>query len=603
MQKIKISTPYKSIAPCEMELPKFTVLTGLNGSGKSHLLEAISNQTNSEVYVEENRITKILYIPFNGLNPNITEQCDPKIITDFIKKFYKEYQQSLQYVQNERIRNPAFPQSQINVQNIVNRFSNNDSQLKKAAQKLIPKITIPLEQVDENYLTDIFDVSVMSNDSFFTGQFALIFKNYHKLLEENDINRYYRDVRGQTDNLTQIYTDEEFRNKYGLPPWDFVNDILQSINVPYRVNSPMGTRLEASFDFKLESLDGTYNISPRDLSTGEKVLMSLALAIYNTNGTFNKPELLLIDEPDAPLHPSMSKKLVEVLKDKIVDVANIPVIITSHSPTTIICCDGASVYKMERGNPIPIKTSVQEAIEVLTSDIPFLKISNDKRRQVFVESKYDVKYYELITNILNRIHTVECEPIFLPAKTSTGSNCSDVVSVVESLYDNGNEQVYGIIDWDLNNTSTDRTVVLGENERYSIENYILDPLLMGLFFLREAKKTFQDMGLAHTSYAQLQTIEIEDCKKIIEFVLISLDLKTNNVEEYNTFSNLTLGVTREFNLLQGHDLEALYKTKFPFLNAYNNNEGSLKIEVIKKIINDFPLLVPKKLYEVILSIH
>src|SRR5690606_16975334 len=129
-------------------------------------------------------------------------------------------------------------------------------------------------------------------------------------------------------------------------------------------------------------------------------------------GKINKPDLLLIDEPDAPLHPSMSKKMVEILKNKIVELSEIPVIITSHSPTTIICCDGSAVYKMERGTPIPIKTSVQDAIETLSSDIPFLKISNDNRRQVFVESKYDVKYYELITNILNRIETIPSEPIY-----------------------------------------------------------------------------------------------------------------------------------------------------------------------------------------------
>lgn len=601
MIKIEIVNQYKSISPCDTELPKFTVLTGLNGSGKTHLLEAISKSANSNVNKGGNRLTNILYIPFNGLNPNISERCDPKIITDFVKKFYQYYKQALQYLQNNERTNPRFGQ-QVTSNNIIQRISNSDSQHINAAQKLIPKITIPYEQVDENYITNIFDVSVMSNDSFFTGQFALVFKHYHKLYEENKINRYYRDVEGQTEGLPQIYTDDEFKNKYGLPPWEFVNEILESISVPYRVNSPMGTRFDASFDFKLESIVGVYNISPQDLSTGEKVLMSLALAIYNTNGIFNKPQLLLIDEPDAPLHPSMSKKMVEVLRNKIVENANIPVIITSHSPTTIICCDGAAVYKMERGNSIPIKTSIQEAIEMLSSDIPFLKISTERRRQVFVESKYDVTYYELITNILNGIEPIKCNPIYIPARTSNGSNCTDVINVVNNLYNNGNEQVYGIIDWDTNNTSTDRIIVLGDNERYNIENYILDPLLMGLFFLREAKIAPQDMGLTHNSYSQLQDISLEDCKKIIEFVLIKLDLNSGNNETYFTFNGYELEVSRDFNIFQGHNLETLYKSKFHFLNSYQR-EDALKVDVIKKVINDLPKLAPKKLYETIQSIR
>jgi ABC-type lipoprotein export system ATPase subunit len=589
MLKVEIKQKYKSIEPCDFELPDFSVLTGLNGSGKSHLLEAIFNTTQSIVLKDEVQVKNILYIPFNGLNPKIEENCDPTTITTFVKNFYQNFVNAKNQHAYQRNKN-----KNALLQSIY------DSNQKRIATKFLDKIDIPLEEVDENYLMDIFDVSMMSQDDFFTGQFALIFKNYHKLLEENKINKYYKE-QGYSD-IPNILTDEEFRNKYGIPPWEFVNSILESINVPYRVNSPLGTRMEASFVFKLISIDGTYNISPQDLSTGEKVLMSLALAIYNTNGTINKPDLLLIDEPDAPLHPSMSKKMVEVLKDKIVDLSKIPVIITSHSPTTIICCDGSAVYKMERGISIPVKTSIQDAIETLSSDIPFLKISNDKRRQVFVESKYDVKYYELVTNILSRITLINSEPIFIPARTSNGSNCTDVINIVNNLFDNGNEQVYGIIDWDTTNTSVNRIIVLGENERYNIENYILDPLLMGLFFLREAKVTYQQMGLnEYNSYADLQSLKKEDCQKIIEFVLAKLELDLSNRVNYFTHNETELSLCLEFNTYQGHNLETLYKSKFPFLNIYQR-EDALKIDVINKIINDFPNLVPKQFYQTILKI-
>ena len=47
MIKIKIKEKYKSlIARTEFELSDFCVLTGKNGSEKSHLLEAISNKSN-----------------------------------------------------------------------------------------------------------------------------------------------------------------------------------------------------------------------------------------------------------------------------------------------------------------------------------------------------------------------------------------------------------------------------------------------------------------------------------------------------------------------------------------------------------------------------
>ena len=97
------------------------------------------------------------------------------------------------------------------------------------------------------------------------------------------------------------------------------------------------------------------------------------------------------------------------------------------------------------------------------------------------------------------------------------------------------DRVYGIIDWDTTNVSNQRIIVLGENERYSIENYILDPLLMGLFFIREAKIPPAEIGLENFNcFADLQNINKTDCQIIIDYVLTKLNLKTENITTYST---------------------------------------------------------------------
>lgn len=77
--EIRILKQYKSINPIEFELPNFCVLTGKNGSGKSHLLQAIAGKGNSIIYdnIESNKdeLSIIKYIPFNGLNPNVQSDC------------------------------------------------------------------------------------------------------------------------------------------------------------------------------------------------------------------------------------------------------------------------------------------------------------------------------------------------------------------------------------------------------------------------------------------------------------------------------------------------------------------------------------------------
>lgn len=76
MIKITILKQYKSIKATEtFEIPDFTVLTGKNGSGKSHLMELMSFNDSSfrTINVNGNKEPQIKYIGFNGLNPQVSE--------------------------------------------------------------------------------------------------------------------------------------------------------------------------------------------------------------------------------------------------------------------------------------------------------------------------------------------------------------------------------------------------------------------------------------------------------------------------------------------------------------------------------------------------
>lgn len=85
--KIHINKKHKSIpAGVSFELPSFCVITGKNGSGKSHLLEAIADSQNSKVSDGDANLAKVLLIGFGGLNPQIDEACDPQQIVQNSKK-------------------------------------------------------------------------------------------------------------------------------------------------------------------------------------------------------------------------------------------------------------------------------------------------------------------------------------------------------------------------------------------------------------------------------------------------------------------------------------------------------------------------------------
>lgn len=583
--KIIIKEQYKSIkSQDEFELPDFCVLTGKNGSGKSHLLEALSNNTLSKIEQEGQELKNILYIGFNQLSLHSEDSWHPERITKKIQDAWSSFA-----ISRHRFMNGTY----ISNDQILAHI--HDSVHKEFAKKVFRDTHKSPSEISESDFFDSFDVSFMDvNKNLFSTQIGLIFKDYHIKLDENDYNEFCQ-KNGRPVSRPVLNT-EEFQNKYGSPPWDYLNQIFDEVNIPYIANNPLKDRKETPFTFKLIDKDKGFEIPTHSLSTGEKILMSLALAIYITKSDYDKPELLLLDEPDAALHPSMTQKMVQIIKHHIVYKSKIPTIITTHSPTTVIASDGIAIYQMTRGNSIPEKVSTQKAIELLSGEIPFLKISNDKRRQVFVESKYDVQYYEQLLNILIRVEKIDSEPIFLTARSSNGSNCTDVIELVSNLYKNGNDQVYGIIDWDKKNKSNERIIVLGENERYSIENYLLDPLLIGLLLIRERKINITDFDISSfCTYSEANKMTSVDAQNIIDKVLSDLNLNYGNKVKYSLYNGWDLEISEEFNLYQGHDLEKLYKSKYPSLKSYHK-ENSLKIDIIDKIINDYPQYSPSKIF-------
>jgi energy-coupling factor transporter ATP-binding protein EcfA2 len=287
-----------------------------------------------------------------------------------------------------------------------------------------------------------------------------------------------------------VLTKEDFEKKYGPKPWVLINEMMAGAGLSYRVNNPEGQERDDDFHLQLSDVDRNIEVQVKDLSTGERVLMSLALAIYNTNEDSMRPDILLLDEPDAALHPEFSKVLLKSINESIVQKAGVKVVISTHSPTTVALSEESWLYQMEYGQ-YPHKVTKKQALNILLKDLEPLRVSVENRRQVFVESRNDVGYYENIFPLLPKNGVIV--PQFLPACTKIGSNCQDVIEIVKALHDRGNDLVYGIIDYDNHNSNEDNIFVLGEGNRYAIDNYVLDPLYVALLLIRDKKDTFEDV--------------------------------------------------------------------------------------------------------------
>lgn len=577
--RVNIIKPYKSIGVKTFDIPDFCVLTGKNGSGKSHLMQAMADNSYSTIVDETDApLSTIKYIPFNGLNPNVESDCQYLTLTQTRKNEWHKISGAIMEFNQDRERNQRLRRD---VFSFLPRY---EKPIKLVMHKLIEKCG-SIDNIQEDDFNQIYDISAMSATEIFTSQFASIFKLYHSRLEDNNYKSYRNEIYGEKHI---VLSNEEFVIKYGPKPWDLINEMLNNASLPYRVNNPEGQGREDDFHLSLFDPEHNIEINVNDLSTGEKVLMSMALAIYNTTENDHKPDVLLLDEPDAPLHPEYSKVLLSAVYDSIVNKAGVKVIVTTHNPTTVAIAPEDSIYKMDKEVGYPVKITQKQALSILTKELDNVRISTDPRRQIFVENQNDAEYYERIIRQLPAFH-VQLQ--FLPPHTKNGCNCDDVKQIVQLLRSMGNDSVYGIIDYDNHNEESDSVYVLGGPKRYAIDNYIFDPIYVGFLLVRENILSTAEMGIGSYTFTKLSQLSHDEIQSIVDYVSSELGLNSGETINYSTQNTMSFSISKDYFTIQGHELEDKIINKWPKLNSIKrgqHDERIFKIFMLDKIINEYP---------------
>lgn len=569
--KIRIHKEYKSIkAPQEFDLPDFVVLTGKNGSGKSHLMEAMSKYEYAILFDREKELPKVKYIGFNGLNPQVNTDSDYLSITNQRKDAWNQLNNQLTELRTRYGNN-------------IQVYINSNKNRKQILGYWYKKAKGNIDALTEDFVFDNFEVS---SDEIFSSQFASIFKLYQIRYDDNKYFKYKNDTEGEHN---KVLSDEDFKTLYGPKPWELINNMLEFARLPYRVNHPEGHR-EKSFHLCLTDINTGIEIQVNDLSTGEKVLMSLALSIYNSNEENARPDVLLLDEPDAPLHPEFSKVFITAVENSIVKEAGVKVIISTHSPTTVAIAPEESLYRMNKVTGCPEKITKQQAINILVQDLDNVRLSFENRRQVFVESKYDTQYYNRIFSIVSHKYIMPTLPQFLPPRSGDGSNCDEVSDIVNALRGFGNNLVYGIKDYDNKNHSSQYVLVLGEGHRYAIDNYIFDPIYVAFLLIRENVIKTESVDLPPFTYVELSKMDDDQIQSLINYVIDSLGLLSANEFEYQTIGGKCYKITQEYCTIQGHELERRILNEWPQLNSITRGGGDnkLKNHVLDTVCKDYP---------------
>lgn len=390
-----------------------------------------------------------------------------------------------------------------------------------------------LERIQSINNENVLDSISFGNGFFNLHDIAIEEKEYQLNIKQNSINKF---LLSQGENVN-VFSDEELKQNFGESPIKILNDVLNE----YDVNGYEFRGADLVLDVKkgmenqnidvyLYNKNGDFQTNLDALSSGEKTLIALAFSIFKLKREKILVNVLLMDELDSALHPSMSKRLVNVLNNYFYKTLKIKIIISSHSPSTIAFSPDDSLYiiKKDKSSQLIHHVSKDEALKELTIGVPSFSINYENRKQVFVESKYDVEYYNALYNIFKDYLNKDISLNFIASgdvrKNSSGqgiSSCDIVKDVTKILRNAGNNSVYGIIDWDLAKSKYDNpyVVTLGFESRYSIENYILDPLLISFLLIVEKLKDYKYFGLNDKNkVSDLYKISFEECQLLINKV-------------------------------------------------------------------------------------
>ena len=305
------------------------------------------------------------------------------------------------------------------------------------------------------------------------------------------------------------------RSVLGEPPWDAINRILQQSSFPYQLVAPEEINLLKPLRLELRGSDVEDAISLRDLSSGELSLVRFLLFAFAANRMARGPKLLLLDEPDAHLHCSLIQPFLIGIQNILIEEFGFRVIMTTHRTETLALAPEGSLYEMHRtGERIRKSESKTRTISMLTGSI--VGIVYGGRRMVVVEDVADVAFYRSVFGTLRRSADWRpaIEPEFLSAswlvevrrirhaelrrvaadRQGPKGGKGNVRLVVNEFNSLGlTDVVAGLIDRDaaLNADNRGSTMALPNVftlERYSIENYLLDPLYVYVYLLHHGRK-------------------------------------------------------------------------------------------------------------------
>lgn len=626
---IKILKQYKAIKPFEQKgLPDLVVLTGENGTGKTQLLEYLYYGSrlddNGNINITTEGDDLFADMPKPEESGNITGEGIMEVVLPCEVSS-----------EGKRLRNVVYRGVQAPSVDVGSKFNLDKLYTggENIAQKhLFYKTHSVLVNLDEmntaeltNYFNSVLGVKKASraSDAQYPELTTTDIEIIRRIEKEFPTPDYVKDpfyyvafLQPPTGNVFaanlkflffQYWARMQAGMTVGQAPWDAFNQIGQMLNFKFELDEPKID--EKKFDVRLRDKERKVFISPDSLSSGEKVIFSLFVAMYTTHSLEHLPSLIIFDEPDAYLHPSLCSTMLKVIKDVLIGKHGIKVIMTTHSPTTVAMLPETSLYCMENG--VMKKATKQEAILALTEGLNTISVYYENVKQVFVEADNDnifltnVYHQAMTKGLLNKDINLK----FVNVGDKKDGGCTTATKVVNDLWKAGNKTVFGIIDYDGKNNPTERIKILGGGSRYAIDNYLMDPLALSMLFLDEPSEKTRvgfDTNDTLVGYGKKNAKERQEyCNKFLSILEpnVPTDKRIDTtIVRYKTIGGEEYIVPKWYTTIQGHLLVSYVRNTMLFLGKYRDDKALYK-RIINYCYGNYPEIIPMELVETLKEIQ
>jgi ABC-type lipoprotein export system ATPase subunit len=500
---------FKNLEKLEIDFSKhegLTLLIGNNGSGKSNLLELLSSifcnffdksdyEADCELQYFNNtgkfiniiiKSTGVMFTVEGVANPDLYDYLPKRVIAiysgdesrlweNYYSHVYKNYIKDI--TEDKAI---AFPRMLF-----LNKYYWHIS--------LLCLLCSEAEDV-KTFVTTNLGIDISLPITIYFEKNSPKFKNSH--------------IKEFTDSLDDLYDLTDFKNTFGTDP-----DLFLKLFIAF-----------TDKDNKLISdiiIGFNNDLTQNDLSEGQKkqLLVKAALEFAGQEDT-----LFLLDEPDAHVHVSNKKVILDIIEPYKV---NRHVILTTHSPTLCKYSDKKSIVPLDNGKLIAINDEF-DAAKLLVDDNDVFKLLFSTKHILITEGKTDVQYISKAISFFSNEYPELIDLDFLVLGGTDGEVAMELISKIRNIpgrktiimvdRDQGGQNCARIVlnDGTISFQTFNYQVLLGRTDQYVLMIPKL-PSVNGEFVVEDyfknnkikelTKKDIDNKFLSNTRFKQFPTVK------------------------------------------------------------------------------------------------